>query len=126
MVTLSKEIVCKRGLKQGNCLSLVLLVLVAEGLNKLFRRMEGEGKIMGLMGVASMAFTNLQYVDTTLIFGQCSVPQAIVVKWVLNCFEAWSALRINFDKSSLILIGQEIFTNSLTFKIISCQKGISQ
>lgn len=53
-----------------------------------------------------MAFITLQYAENTLIFGQYNVRQATVFRWILRYFEKWSELKINFHKSSLLLIEQ--------------------
>jgi len=58
------------------------------------------------------AIINLHYMDDTLIFGKEELPQAMVLKWILFCYEKWSGLKINYHKSSLIFLG-EIMLNSL-------------
>lgn len=47
---------------------------------------------------------NLQYADDTMIFGWVDIREAIYIKWVLCCFEAWSGPKINFAKSSFICL----------------------
>lgn len=53
------EILFKRGLKQGDPLSLLLFLLVAERLNLLFRRIEDVDKMKGLLGGHKTTFINL-------------------------------------------------------------------
>lgn len=62
-----KEIVLKRGLRQGDSLSPLFFVLVADGLNTMLRKMENAGLIQGLTGSATTSYVNFQYVDDTHI-----------------------------------------------------------
>lgn len=100
--------VCRRELKQGNPLSLLLFVLVADGFNKIIRKAEKLKLVEGLRGAPHATYINLQYADDTLLFGTDNIKNAIVIKWLLCCFEAWLGLRINFYKDFLILLGKEI------------------
>lgn len=117
-----KEIVCKRDLMQGDPLSPLLFVLVAEGLNLLFAQMKESGKIAGLPASRMTSFTNLQYADDTLIFGHCNVLQACAIKWTLNCFEACSDLRINYHKSFLTLTCQESVVSKMIVGLFGCRE----
>lgn len=119
------EILFKRGLKQGDPLSLLLFLLVAERLNLLFRRIEDVDKMKGLLGGHKTTFINLQYTDDTMLFSQCNVIQACAIKWVLNCIETWLGMQINFYKSPLTLIGEQNFTSHFKLGIFGCLESRS-
>ena len=61
---------------------------------------------------------NLQYADDTLVFGQESITQSVVLKWVLHCFEKWSGLKINYHKSSSLIFLVDISVNSFLISLI--------
>jgi hypothetical protein len=50
---------------------------------------------------------SLQYVDDTLLFLENDLQVALNLKWILNCFEQISGMRINFHKSEIIPINIE-------------------
>lgn len=81
---------------------------------------EGGRQDWGLSAARSALFTNLQYIDDTLIFGRCDILQACEFKWNLNCFETWSGLRINYHKSSLTLIKRENIPSKFIVGIFGC------
>lgn len=118
-----KEIIYKKGLRQGDLLSLLLSVLVVEGPNLLFAHMKAAYKIEGLPTARSVTFTNLAYADDTIIFKHCNILQACAIKWILNCFEAWSGLRIDYHKNSLALTGQVNITSKLIVQIFGCKES---
>lgn len=41
--------------------------------------------------------------------GRRDVREAMILKWVLYCYEAWPRLKVNFNKSSLVWLGRKIF-----------------
>ena len=49
--------------------------------------------------------TNLQYADDTLIFLDPSEEHVINLKRILCCFQTYSGLKINFNKSSITRVG---------------------
>jgi len=78
------EIVCKRGLRQGDPLSPLIFVFVADSLHHMIARCRKEGLLKGLgCRDESYVVINLQYVDDTLLFGKESLPQAMILKWEL-------------------------------------------
>lgn len=68
-----KEILCKRRFRQRDPLSPLLFVLVVDGLNRMLSNMAKSGMIESLSSSSSEKFINLQYVDDTLIFGNCDL-----------------------------------------------------
>jgi len=81
----------------------LIIVLVADWMHHMIVECREKGLIKGL-GCRDevIAVTNLHHADDTLSFGKESQPQAIVLKWVLLCFEKWPGLKINYRKSALI------------------------
>lgn len=64
-----KEIMCKKDLRQGDPLSPLLFVLVAEGLNNMIRKAKQGGLLSRLSTAPHTTFINLQYVDDTIMKG---------------------------------------------------------
>lgn len=60
----------KERLRQGEPLSPLLFVLIAEELNNMIRMVEQGGLLLGLTTTPRMTFINLQYANDTLIFGK--------------------------------------------------------
>jgi hypothetical protein len=50
---------------------------------------------------------NLQYADDTLLFLENNLEKASNLKWLLVCFEQMSGMKINYDKSDLLIVGLE-------------------
>lgn len=67
------EIKCRRGLRQQDPLLPLLLVLVADGLDKMLSSVVDKGLLNGLQGSSLHKFSNLQYADDTLLFGNCEI-----------------------------------------------------
>lgn len=59
--------------------------------------------------------------DDTIIFGNYEIRQAMERKSRLCCFEMWSGLRINFNKISLIHLGEDNLTSQIISVIFSCR-----
>lgn len=65
--TPGKDIVLKRGLRQGDPLFPLPFILVADGLNSILQKLKAKEEIEGFPRAPN--FVNLQYADDTLIFG---------------------------------------------------------
>lgn len=65
------------------------------------------GHISGVVGhlIPGGGITHLQYADDTMIMVEGSELDIINLKFLLLCFEAMSGLKINFDKSEVMIMG---------------------
>jgi hypothetical protein len=92
----------KRGLRQGDPMSLILFNIVADMLALLFNRAKVAGQVRGVIPhLVDDGLSILQYVDDTIIFLDHNLEQAKNLKLLLCAFEQLSGLKINFHKSEI-------------------------
>nr|GEW26017.1 putative RNA-directed DNA polymerase, eukaryota, reverse transcriptase zinc-binding domain protein [Tanacetum cinerariifolium] len=102
----TKEFKMERGLRQGNPLSPLLFLLVAEALQISILEACNKGFYKGISMVNGGAnISLLQYVDDALFFGNWSRVIAYNLILILKCFEKTSGLKVNIAKSRLFDIG---------------------
>ncbi|GJZ40586.1 reverse transcriptase domain, reverse transcriptase zinc-binding domain protein [Tanacetum coccineum] len=102
----SKEFKMERGLRQGDPLSPLLFLLVAEALHVAVLEACNKGVFKGvLLAVEGTNLSLLQYADDTLFFGELSRLNASNLIYILKCFEGSSGLKVNISKSRLTGVG---------------------
>lgn len=77
---------------------------------------------MGLQVSKKTQITNLQYVDDIILFGRYDIKEAIVWKWISNTNELWSGLKINYEKSNVIHLGEGDMNGVFVERILGCNK----
>jgi hypothetical protein len=92
----------KRGLRQGDHMSLILFNIVVDMLALLINRAKADGQIRGVLPhLIDDGLSILQYADDTIIFIDHDLEQAKNLKLLLCAFEQLSGLKINFHKSEI-------------------------
>lgn len=93
----------KKGLKQGNPLSPLLSIMVADSLRCMLQ-LAISGKLLepvGLDNISSLLHS-LQYIDNTVLFCNTSRQQLDNIKRLLYLYEILTGLKINFSQSHTI------------------------
>ncbi|GJY34737.1 RNA-directed DNA polymerase, eukaryota, reverse transcriptase zinc-binding domain protein [Tanacetum coccineum] len=99
----------QRGLRQGDPLSPLLFLLVAEALQISILEACNKGVFKGVsLAESSMNVSLLQYADDALFFGEWSRSNAKNLIHILKCFKLGSGLKVNLAKSRLIDVGVPI------------------
>ncbi|RVW74736.1 hypothetical protein CK203_047891 [Vitis vinifera] len=78
-------------------------------------------RIEGRSGDGAMV-THLLFADDTLVFCEASQDQMAHLSWLLMWFEAISGLRINLDKSEILLVGRVENLEALALEV-GCKVG---
>ena len=98
-----------RGLRQGDPLCPLLFVLIMETLSRLMARATQErflsGFLVGMERDNPLMVSHLLFVDDTLIFCNADVAQLEYLRYVFTWFEVVSGLRVNLQKSEMVLVG---------------------
>jgi hypothetical protein len=95
----------KRGLRQGDPMSPILVNIVADMLALLIRRAKADGQIRGVIPhLVDDGLSILQYVDDIVLLLDHDLEQAKNLKLLLCAFEQLSGLKINFHKSEIFLL----------------------
>ena len=115
-----------RGLRQGDTLSPYLFIKGMEVLNIMLRRAAAGGFISGCNfkngNENILSIYHLLFADDTIIFCVAKKDQLLYLSWILLWFEASSSLKINLNKSELILMGNVVNLNALAAEL-DCRTG---
>ncbi|RVX18253.1 hypothetical protein CK203_006485 [Vitis vinifera] len=127
-VLIANEVVDSRSkeLRQGDPLSPYLFVIAMEVFSCLLRRAISGGflygwRVRGRSGQGT-PISHLLFADDTLVFCEESLDQMTYLSWLLMWFEACSGLKINLEKSELILVGKVHDIEDLALEL-GCKVG---
>ncbi|KAL5728978.1 hypothetical protein ACHQM5_001996 [Ranunculus cassubicifolius] len=96
-----------RGLRQGDPLSPMLFVLVAEVLTQMVLMCQREGVFEGFeVARGGERVPVLQYADDTLVFLQEGVETSDCLLRLLGWFEVFSGLHVNCSKSKVFFVNE--------------------
>lgn len=93
----------KKGLRQGDLISLFLFIIMVEALGRLISKKRSEGLWKGIKvaeGVESIS--HLQFVDDTLLMGEASLREARVIKNSLDKYSVIFGQCFNWHKSKIL------------------------
>ncbi|KAK1570145.1 hypothetical protein QYE76_027234 [Lolium multiflorum] len=95
---------CK-GVRQGDPFAPFLFNMAANSLSKMISLAQQNGLIKGLAdNLVEKGISLLQYADDTILLIQDDAEQAVNLKLILYIFETMSGLKINFEKSEVMMI----------------------
>ena len=92
----------RRGLRQGDPISLYLFLLCAEGLNALLKKATEEGVVTGVpTSRRGPRINHLFFADDSLLFCQSIMAQWDRLTYILRMYESASGQRLNNNKTAL-------------------------
>jgi len=113
-----------KGVRQGDPLSPLLFNLAADSLAKMIQMGQQNQLITGLIpeyiagGVAM-----LQYADDTILCVQYDLETSQNLKLLLYLYESMPGLKINFDKSEVIMISHDSRKSLVYAEMFNCATG---
>jgi hypothetical protein len=117
-----KSFMCKRGVRQGDPLSPLLFVQGSDLLQSLVNIAFQNGTL-SLPIPVGQDFPIIQYADDTIVVLPADVEQLRVFKGILEQYAAFTGLRVNYHKSSLIPINLSQDEAAFLSQEFLCQLG---
>eukprot|EP00253_Pinus_taeda_P011000 PITA_11000 len=113
-----------QGLRQGDPLSPLLFIIVAEGLGRYIKKELRERNVKGLrLWGNRILVTHQQFVDDIMIFYKVSLREVQKVKEILEIFMDTSGTEINKEKSSAFIFNSPETVKNHLIKILGFRKG---
>lgn len=119
-----KTIHCKRGVRQGDPLSPLLFVLVADLLQSIMNKVKDSGILSLPLDLHhTNDFPIVQYADDTLLIMQASARQLLTLKGLLQSFGESTGLKVNYSKSLMVPINLSDQKLEHLARTFDCNKG---
>jgi hypothetical protein len=113
-----------RGVRQGDPLSPILFDFIVDGLAAILARANLAGHIEGVVPhLIPGGVTHLQYADDTMVLIRPTGAGIANLKVILLCFENMSGLKINFDKSEVVVTGVPLELQHQVAHMLNCKRG---
>jgi hypothetical protein len=114
----------RKGVRQGDPLSPLLFNLAADCLTKMVQTAQRNGLIKGLMNdIIPSGIAILQYADDTILCMEDSAETAQNMKILLYIYEKMSGLKINFNKSEVIMVSYDEQKALAFTDMLNCATG---
>lgn len=112
------------GLHQGDPVSPLLFHFVADALSHILNFTATVGHIKGVVRrLCPEGISHLQYADDTIILVENNDLQLAKLKFLLLCFEAMSGLKINDNKSEVLVVGCPPMEQKRIANFLNCGLG---
>jgi hypothetical protein len=122
--TVGKEIVCKRGVRQGDPLFPLLFPIAADLMQDVINHEYHLGNLLPPFPQnAELPFPIIQYVDDTIVIMQGVESQLLLLKEILHKVFLSSGLKVNYHKSCLVPINIESDQALKLAKAFGCLVG---
>jgi hypothetical protein len=116
--------VSKKGVRQGYPLSPILFNIATDCLTRMVRKAQENNLIIGLdENLIPQGVAILQNADDTIVCLKDEDDVAINMKLLLYLYEAMSRLKINFDKSEVVMINSDEGRVIQIAELFNCQIG---
>jgi len=113
-----------KGVRQGDPLSPLLFNLAADALAKMIQQAQNNDLIQGLVpDYVDKGIAILQYADDTILCLQDEDDTAQNMKLLLYLYEQLSGLKINFEKSEVLMISQDEGKSLRYAELFNCAVG---
>jgi hypothetical protein len=113
-----------KGLRQGDPLSPLLFNLVSDALGTMLDKARLSGQIKGLVPhLVEGGLSHLQYANDIVIFLALEEQSILHTKFLLYCFENMSGLKLNYQKSDVIVVGGSEEEQSNVAVLFNCNIG---
>ncbi|XP_073357917.1 uncharacterized protein [Aegilops tauschii subsp. strangulata] len=121
--TPGKQFFCLRGVRQGDPLSPLIFVLVADLLQAAINAAYRAGDLQLPIPAQEEDYPVIQYADDTILVMPADESQAETIKSILQDYASLVGLCINFQKSTLITANIAADTTSRLAQVFGCSIG---
>jgi hypothetical protein len=118
-----KKFACRRGVRQGDLLSLLLFAPTADLLQDIINKLCDDGHLVPPIKFDGQDYPIVQYADGTLLFMEASLPQLDALKQALHTFQLAIGLKVNFHKSCLVAVNIDETYDTARSHFFGCLLG---
>jgi hypothetical protein len=103
-----KSIICKKGVRQGDPLSLLLFVLAANLLQCIMNKAHAQGLFqLPIPSIDGAGYPIIQYADDTILVMKASQKELLFLKAILETLSQSTGLRVNHAKACLVPLNMD-------------------